>query len=127
MGYKKAIGNLMDLIDERLANLFKPVEYALEPFKTSLLSVLKAINDLIEKNNEYGLKLDREKQAARDKLRIDYVYQFCTDIHYTERLEKLERDEKDVETKETEVKKLASQIKELKDLRAEKERDKKDE
>lgn len=127
VGYKKAIGNLMDLIAERLANLFKPVEYTLEPFKTSLLPVLKAINDLIEKNNEYGLKLDREKHAARDKLRIDYVYQFCTDIHYTERLEKLERDEKEVEGKETEVKKLASQIKGLKDLRAEKERDKKDE
>ena len=125
--YKKAIGNLVTLIDERLENLFKPVAFELDCFSISLVPILKKMNELINLNNTYGLKLDKEKQDARDKLRLCEVYEYCTDIHYTERLEKMEREGKAVEAKEIEVKSLSAQIKELKDLRNQKEQDKKDE
>lgn len=125
--YKKAVEKLIVLIDERLANIFKPIACDYEAFTLELTPILKALNALVEKNNEYGLQLDKAKEDARNKLRLDYVHQFCVDINYTELMEKLAKEE--VELKEMENASLfrAFDIGELRKLRKQKELEKKDE
>ena len=141
--YIGKVDELSCLIDERLANIFKPLELtdanhtedtdssiehkSVESHEIELLPILKRINALIEKNNEYGLKLNDEKQAARDKLRLDYVYQFCTDIHYTETLERAEREEAAMKEKSSAMLCIAANIGDLRKQRKQKELDKKDE
>ena len=61
-----------------------------EPFTQEFTPILKALNALVERNNEYGLQLDKAKEDARTKLRLDYVHQFCVDINYAEVMEKLQ-------------------------------------
>ena len=131
--YKKAIGRLIGLIDERLANIFKPIDSipesqdydSTEGF--SLMPILKRMNELIGKNNEYGLKLEKEQQDARDRLRLNAVYHFCTDIKYTEALERQEKEEEVLNRMWGGVMYLASEIGLLRKKRKQKELDRKDE
>lgn len=128
--YKKAIGRLQGMIEERLANIFKPIEISEQisyDEELVLTPILQGFNALIEKNNAYGLELDSKQQAARDKLRLDAVYQFCTDIRYTTTLESLERQDADVKTKGKVVERIEKEIDQLKIDRKQKELDKKDE
>ena len=128
--YKEAIGSLIALIDERLANIFKPLAVAQETIdadQLSLIPVLKKINGLIGLNNEYGLKLEKEKQDARDKLRLNAVYHFCVDINYTEALERQEIEEAELGKMWYEVINMAAEIGDLRKKRKQKELDKKDE
>ena len=128
--YKKAVDRLMGLIDDRLGNIFKPLDLSgltPEETKLELVPILNKFNALIGKNNEYGLKLNEEKQAARDKLRLDYVYQFCTDIHYTETLERMEHEEAEMKDKSAAMLLIAAEIGAKKKERKQKELDKKDE
>ena len=97
MEYQTRIGELLNVIDERLKNIFVPiitkpkknVEYdesvnVMEVKKGTLsgIKLLRKMNALIEKNNAYGTKLEGDKQTARNKLRLDYVYAYCRDIDY---------------------------------------------
>lgn len=126
--YKKEIDGLLKLIDERLVNIFKPIEYKHESTEScELIPILKAINALIVQNNQYGLKLENEKGKAREKLRLDYVYQFCTDIHYTETMERIEREEADMNDKSAVMLHISSEIGFKRKDRKQKELDKKDE
>lgn len=128
--YKKAISGLQELIEERLANIFKPVEIQnqlSDDEEMVLTPILQGFNALIEKNNAYGLELDTKQQAARDKMRLSAVYQFCSDIGYTAALESLERQEADVKAKGKVVEHIDKEIKLLQKDRKQKELDKKDE
>ena len=125
--YKKAIGKLVEIIDERLANIFKPIDFEYEPFALELIPILQKFNALIAKNNEYGLKLDREKEDARTKLRLDYVHRFCVDINYTEVMEKLAKEEDELKDLEYAGVLRAVEIGDLRKLRKQKELEKKDE
>lgn len=125
--YKKAIDKLITLVDERLANIFKPIVCDYEPFTQELTPILKALNALVEKNNEYGLQQDKAKEDARTKLRLDYVHQFCVDINYAEVMEKLTNEEDELKEMEGASLIRASEIAELKKQRQQKELDKKDE
>ena len=126
--YKAAIGDLLGLVDERLGNLFKPLDFEPESYDADeQMTLLHEINGLIEKNNGYGLKLDSAKESARKKLRLDYVHRFCEDINYAEVMTRLAKEE--VELKELEMAMLfrASEIGDLRRRRKQKELDKKDE
>ena len=126
--YKNAVGQLVAPITERLGNIFKPVNVdGLKVEVNGYKEFEEAFNALVEKNNAYGLKLDSEKDDARQKLRLDYVYEFCSDIKYAERKEKQANEEAVLEKEDEEVKKLATKIKELKAQRKQRELDKKDE
>lgn len=125
--YKKAIDKLITLVDERLANIFKPIVCDYEPFTQELTPILKALNALVEKNNEYGLQLDKAKEDARTKLRLDYVHQFCVDINYAEVMEKLTNEEDELKEMEGASLIRASEIGDLRKQRQQKELDKKDE
>lgn len=125
--YKKAIDKLITLVDERLANIFKPIACDYEPFTQELTPILKALNALVEKNNEYGLQLDKAKEDARTKLRLDYVHQFCVDINYAEVMEKLTNEEDELKEMEGASLIRASEIGDLRKLRKQKELEKKDE
>jgi wobble nucleotide-excising tRNase len=125
--YKKAIDKLIALVDERLANIFKPIACDYEPFTQELTPILKALNALVEKNNEYGLQLDKAKEDARTKLRLDYVHQFCVDINYAEVMEKLTNEEEELKEMEGASLIRASEIGDLRKLRKQKELEKKDE
>jgi len=125
--YKAEVDVLLKAIDDRLANIFKPLAFEHEGWKESLIPILQKINALIEVNNAYGLKLNEEKQTARDKLRLDYVYRFCTDIHYAETLERIEREDAEMKAKSAVMMHIAADIGELNKQRKQKELDKKDE
>jgi len=125
--YKKAIDKLIILVDERLANIFKPIACDYEPFTQELTPILKALNALVEKNNEYGLQLDKAKEDARTKLRLDYVHQFCVDINYAEVMEKLTNEEDELKEMEGAILIRASEIGDLRKQRKQKELEKKDE
>lgn len=128
--YKKVVELLLGLINSRLGNIFKPVEFVMEGVSIDSLKlapVLKRINEVIELNNQYGTQLETKQQEARDKLRLDEVYQFCTVIDYTAALERQEKEEVEAEAKKREMEKVASEINELKELRKKKEGEKKDE
>ena len=125
--YKKAIDKLITLVDERLANIFKPIACDYEPFTQEFTPILKALNALVEKNNEYGLQLDKAKEDARTKLRLDYVHQFCVDINYAEVMEKLTNEEDELKEMDGASLIRASEIGDLRKLRKQKELEKKDE
>lgn len=126
--YKDAIGTLIMLIDERLDNIFKPVEVEQMDIEVgSVGEIIKSINILIEKNNEFGLKLEQAKQGARDELRLDYVYGFCVDIKYSQVKEQLAREEVELKGMEREVRTMSSEINLLRNQRNQKELEKKDE
>lgn len=125
--YKKAIGKLVEIIDERLANIFKPIAYDCEPFALELIPILKKFNALIAKNNEYGLKLDKEKENARLKLRLDYVHRFCVDINYTDVMTNLAKEEDELKDLEYAGVLRAVEIGDLRKQRKQKELEKKDE
>lgn len=128
--YKNAIGRLLVLIDERLGNIFKPLSVTHETeesIQSSLIPILKKINRLVGLNNEYGLKLEKEQQDARDKLRLNAVYQFCKDIKYTEAIERQEKEEKELKRMWNVLMFQASEIGDLQKKRKQKELDKKDE
>ena len=126
--YKGAIARLMKLLNERLANIFKPVAFDYEPDRTlELIPILKEINGLIEQNNQYGMKLENEKGKARARLRANLVYRYCADIKYTESLEKLEREDAELQRMWDGVMNIAAQIGLLRKERKQKELDKKDE
>lgn len=125
--YKKAIGKLVEIIDERLANIFKPIDWEYEPFALELIPILQKFNALIAKNNEYGLKLDREKENARLKLRLDYVHRFCLDINYAEVMTTLAKEEDELKDLEYAGVLRAVEIGDLRKQRKQKELEKKDE
>ena len=125
--YKKAIDKLITLVDERLANIFKPISCDYEPFTQELTPILKALNALVEKNNEYGLQQDKAKEDARTKLRLDYVHQFCVDINYAEVMEKLAKEEDELKDLEYAGILRAVEIGDLRKERKQKELEKKDE
>lgn len=126
--YKNGIGQLIAPIEVRLGNIFKPVN--VEELKVEVAGYKEfkeAFNALVEKNNAYGLKLDGEKETARNKLRLDYVRSFCIDINYAPSKEWLAKEEVALDTMKTAVDALAAQIAEKKARRKKKELDKKDE
>lgn len=125
--YKKAIKKLIVLVDERLANIFRPIACDYEPFTQELTPILKALNVLVEKNNEYGLQQDKAKENARKKLRLDYVHQFCVDINYTYVMGKLTKEKGELEDLEGANLFRKLEIDELRKLRKQKELEKKDE
>ena len=125
--YKKAIDKLIALVDERLANIFKPISCDYEPFTQELTPILKALNALVEKNNEYGLQQDKAKEDARTKLRQDYVHQFCVDINYAEVMEKLAKEEDELKDLDYAGILRAVEIGDLRKERKQKELEKKDE
>ena len=126
--YKDEIGGLINLIDERLSNIFKPLSYEYKAKESrELVPILKAINSLIELNNQYGLKLENEKGKARVKLRLDYVFQFCKDIHYAETKERIEHEEAEMNSKSAVMLHIAAEIGSKRRDRKQKELDKKDE
>lgn len=128
--YKKEVDILLKLIEDRLANIFKPINLETESIESdefSLIPILTRINALIEKNNGYGLQLDKAKDGAREKLRLNHVYHFCTDIHYTEALERIEYEDCEARTKSVVMLYIAGDIGELRKKRKQKELDKKDE
>ena len=138
--YKKEVDGLIALLDERLANIFKPLEVAefqetedaveesdTETTRMSLTPILKKINELIEKNKAYGVQQDEAKKKARKKLRLNYVHGFCVDINYAEVMERWVNEEDEVKTMEEAVKQLGTQISNLQKERKQKELEKKDE
>lgn len=126
--YKEEIDGLIKLIDERLGNIFKPLSYESEAkVSRELVPILKAINGLIEVNNQYGLKLENEKGKARTQLRLDYVYHFCTDIQYAETMERIEHEEEEMNAKSAVMLHIAADIGLKRKDRKQKELDKKDE
>lgn len=126
--YKNAVGQLLSPIVDRLGNIFEPESVdGLTVEVNGYKEFEEAFNALVAKNNAYGLKLDSEKDEARKKLRLDYVYSFCADIKYAERKEKLANGEEGLKKEEEDVKKLATKINELKSERKQRELAKKDE
>ena len=126
--YKNGIGQLIAPIEVRLGNIFKPVNVdGLKVEVAGYKEFKEAFNELVEKNNAYGLKLDGEKETARNKLRLDYVRSFCIDINYAPSKEWLAKEEVVLGTMKTAVDALAAQIAEKKAKRKKKELDKKDE
>ena len=132
--YKEAISKINALIDERLANIFRPVEG--EPLTMDDLmgenagnfkEIVKVINDLIEKNNDYTGKLDNKKQEARTKLRMNEVYKYCMDINYVEVTNQMEKVRLAVRKLEDEISILNKQIGQLMENRKQWELKKKDE
>lgn len=128
--YKAVVELLLGLINSRLGNIFKPIEFAEDAVpidSLKLAPILRRINEVIELNNQYGAQLETKQQVARDKLRLDEVFQFCTVIDYTGALERQEKENAEVEAKKTEMQEVASEVLALKELRKKKEGEKKDE
>lgn len=125
--YKKAVVKLTTLAEERLSNIFKPINCEYESFTLELVPILKEFNALIEKNNQYGLQLDEAKEEARNKLRLDYVHGFCVDINYIEVMDKLAKEEVELNDLDNAIFARGLDIDQLRTLRKQKEHEKKDE
>ena len=139
--YKARIEVLISVVDERLKNLFVPIDIKhkkkadsdnirvirVEKSTINPTHVLKKINALIEKNNEYGAKLENDKQKARYKLRLDYVYAYCRDINYAETYSKLHQEGLDMMFFAATIGDLKKSIERKEALIEQKELEKKDE
>lgn len=69
-------------LEDRKRNLFKPIEKIELESDITLYNMLKKIEDLNSKNNEYGGNLNDKKQIARNCLLSNKVAQFCEDFKY---------------------------------------------
>ena len=137
--YKKEIERLIGLIDERLLNIFRPIglEFRverLEPVEGSellveggFIGIVREINELIGKNNDYSQKQDGRKEEARKLMRQDEVYRFCEDNQYVEEYRKLKREEADLQRASLLVSELKNKVKQLENEIKQKELEKKDE
>jgi len=82
--YHKGIAVLLEAIERRLKNIFIPITLYERTKQWNPTSLVRKMNDLIKKNNAYSEQLDADKEEARNKLRLSYVYTYCKDINYTE-------------------------------------------
>lgn len=126
--YKNSINRLISSLDERLVNIFKPLEVvSIIDKPEDYLSLVKTINQFIQKNNSNGQQLESQKKNARTALRIDAVHSFCEDIGYSEELRQQAIEKAVIDAKKTALEALSTQIKTLETQRQEKELEKKDE
>ena len=65
---------------ENIVDVFEEIEYS-----------FKAIESLINKNNEYTDNLDSEQNQARNFLRLDEVHRYLVDIDYDEKQQEIQR------------------------------------
>ena len=126
--YKQIIGELLMVTEERLSNLFKPVELGEISAETdNYMEIVKEINELVQLNNDYSEKQDGQKNSARDRLRQDAVYRFCLDIDYWELTDRLAKEKKELDDFWAGGLIRASEIGDLRERRKQKELEKKDE
>lgn len=126
--YKKEIERLIGLIDERLGNIFKPIEnITFSGESLELVPILKEINGLIQKNNEYSLKLDGQKDEARNQLRLDEVYRYCEECKYVEEYKRIRKEGADMIIASTLIGDILRRIQDLEQKIKDKELAKKDE
>lgn len=140
--YHTRVEELLNVIDERLKNIFVPIitkpkkkmgyddsVKVMEVKKGTLsgIKLLRKMNALIEKNNAYGTKLEGDKQAARNKLRLDYVYAYCRDIGYINTYSTMLQEEVNLMFSVRVIKALRRRIESKEALIEQKELEKKDE
>lgn len=118
-----AVNRIMPLIDLRLAEITKPID--VDPRMVSNLrrecndkfrALVRATNMLMDRNEAYSLILEKKKQDARDRLRMNEVYRFCNTINYTgmknwerKNMEQLHRMKKELKVLAKEINKLEEQ------------------
>lgn len=88
--YKKDLESLTKLLETRKSNLFQPV--ALVPLLLDPKKVQKqvdALNALIARNNGKTKTLEKDKNAARDALRLADVFAFANAVSYDSEMARL--------------------------------------
>ncbi|AFI06470.1 AAA family ATPase [Helicobacter cetorum] len=110
-GYKDTIQNFIVALTEREKDIFTPkeipkIEISYKDLTTKSKVLENEINKLIEKNNQRTENFERERDGARDALRLDKVARFTQTIRYREETEKI----KDMDSKK---KSLGEEIKSL--------------
>ncbi len=126
--YQSFIEMLIDLVDERLGNLFRPVEVPDLKYERGKFEELEdKMNELINKNNEYSEKLEKEKELARNKLRLEVVYNYCYNIDYLGEHTKLSKAGTDLIISSADLKYIKDRIDEKEAQIQKKELEKKDE
>lgn len=139
--YQERIDELIDLIDERLKNIFVPINIknrrldendptkfrVVGKSKIELLPILQEINAVIKRNNGYTARLDLDKEQARNKLRLDYVCSYCIDINYIVEKSRLQAERANMLISASIIGDLRQRINQTEAMIAQKELEKKDE
>lgn len=130
--YKTTVSSLIQLIDKRLSNLFKPVDEPMVDmavFSTGkrYKDLVADINGLIGKNNTYSRDMETKKQETRDELRLHAIDNFCQIINYDKEQKRLDKESADMFLLADQIGQLKAKIQEKEALIMQKELEKKDE
>lgn len=126
--YKKTVKVLLELIEKRQANLFKPIEAKKIAFDLgNYTEVVNKINGLIGKNYAYSRDMETRKQEAREILRLHAVDSFCQIIKYDEEDGRLRKENSDLALQATFLKDTKDKIESIENQIKLKELEKKDE
>lgn len=113
--YKATIEWLIKLIEQRLNNLFKPVD-PVSVFMPTLstgkdyVDIVTSINLLVEKNNKYSRQIENEKEEARYELRLQNINHFCQTINYDKEQKILAKGRRQLESLSSIIGNLRGQI-----------------
>ncbi|MDD4330471.1 MAG: AAA family ATPase [Aliarcobacter sp.] len=111
----------MSNLNKRLKDIFNIINMnEIEDISNEILDFFREINSLIEKNNSKTSTLNKEKDDARELLRLSEVAKFIDDIDYDNKIKeisdmKLIKDDsnKKVKDKKDEIKELEKKIRVL--------------
>ena len=79
------------VLNKRLSDVSKPIEFKPQQDSTSLINaVLLKLQETIEQSNDFTKTLSSKKLNAKERLRLNEVYQFIQNIKYQEELKKIE-------------------------------------
>jgi wobble nucleotide-excising tRNase len=122
LSYVGSLKAFKTVLNKRLVDIFKPIEFVeAKNFTSAIEALLDELQEIVNKSNEFTKSISSKKSIAKVNLRLKDVYQFSQDIKYQEENEKIDALKADLNLSEVNntkvqgyVDKLEGKIKSLK-------------
>ena len=119
--YNENIGELIELLEEKIKNPFKKLAEWRIPFEgNSINENLEKLNEVLRKHNSISDNFKSEQDEAFKKLELHYACEFNKENKYFDSLKKLEKlkqeidqKSKDIDKKEEEISNIESQLSDI--------------
>ncbi|MCG6539208.1 AAA family ATPase [Pseudomonas sp. KSR10] len=82
--YDKALAVIVDLLNNRKADIYTPISFIDKYSDDTLASIHGQYESLRTKSNDFAASLEEEQRSARTVLRLHEVYTFSNDIKYVD-------------------------------------------
>lgn len=119
--YNSAIRTLIELVEKRIQNLFKPIECT--PFQYDIdTKPIEAFNRMIQSNSSISDNLDEAKESALKSLKNHVIASCLEEFKYFEKKEHAEQCENTLKTLDDEIEGIKTEIKDIEKQRSNKDK-----